>query len=1035
MGCGCIIGCCMCPVCWKSPAPAPLGDNDLECITCPEQIEEIPATANSTTLCEAHFTENQFYPLTMHNCDAKCTATPSVFCHMAQEQGAKQGIDHASSEKENMPPQDGSQNNAHIKVTSQCFKGLCSREPLTSLATMQVSSATKPGQSLLKPKVCASRLSLGQVPQLPGRSVSKNGFDLVCANPGQSLLKRHQASNLQQDGQPVTCSMHTAMASFHHIQPGQSLLKEHWAVHAPNMKLNRQPATRALGKTEILPGQSVLRQQQVNCVQSPKQNAQPPASTLGKRGLKIGTGQSLLKRKQEPCDLNPMDSQSIVPGGITRESSTTSIGQGQSLLKSRAETNAETEAAADILNLKRRLSASQRRVSALETENRNLKAGIAGYLGSDQALCLQKGTMRGTAWSTETVVKALKLKLSCRSQGYNVARELGMPLPSERTLQRKLQGFKFAPGLLFEVIDLLKIKMAQLSLKERHAVLMLDEMQISKGLDFDSSTGTLLGKPTIPLTSNIIPESCYATHALVFMLGGISTRWKQTAAYEFTGHSFRADVVKEKVSTIISACENAGVIIHAVVTDMGPCNQALWRLFGITVTKKARKCHAPHPCDSNRRLYFIADAPHVLKNLRGHFTRGHKIHLPEDIVERNKLPTAVVSTDHVEQLLELEEDNEFRLAPKLTKTCLSPGHYEKMKVGPAYSLIHHDTAAALYCHVEKGNLERDAQTTAWFFDKMHTWFTLITSRTRKQAERHLGARGDAFLQEIIGLIEAMKIEGGSHGWKPVQTGTILTTMAAMELQEHLVVKEGFHFVLLSRLGQDALENFFSTIRMKNPIPSPREFKSALRTASLAQFLRWNPRGNYERSDAEELIGFPDKIQQPCSGIIYHPAPQTVENMELDDAFLYVCGYAVRNVKKNCSTCQICADAITGEALDAAENKWLRLKSYLPEKIPLESASKAAQGLLKYCEASFKMHEQSFLDGRIQLQHLTDEILKNTVNAIPTCHDVPRKLVNCFLKMRMHIFCNHRNETIKKDAATVKCSSRSIGMHQAAQAIR
>lgn len=55
-------------------------------------------------------------------------------------------------------------------------------------------------------------------------------------------------------------------------------------------------------------------------------------------------------------------------------------------------------------------------------------------------------------------MKALKLKLSCRSQGYNVARELGMPLPSERTLQRKLEGFKFAPGLLFEVIDLLKIK-------------------------------------------------------------------------------------------------------------------------------------------------------------------------------------------------------------------------------------------------------------------------------------------------------------------------------------------------------------------------------------------------------------------------------------------------------------------------------------------------------------------------------------------------------------------------------------------------
>lgn len=111
----------------------------------------------------------------------------------------------------------------------------------------------------------------------------------------------------------------SSVASFHHVQPGQSLLKEHWTVHAPNMKLNRQPATRALRKTgesqqdcqmcyvllklccryilhkcpiqlleailpEILPGQSILRQQQVICVQSPKQDTQPPVSTSGKHG-------------------------------------------------------------------------------------------------------------------------------------------------------------------------------------------------------------------------------------------------------------------------------------------------------------------------------------------------------------------------------------------------------------------------------------------------------------------------------------------------------------------------------------------------------------------------------------------------------------------------------------------------------------------------------------------------------------------------------------------------------------------------------
>ncbi|KAH6946446.1 hypothetical protein HPB50_013650 [Hyalomma asiaticum] len=123
---------------------------------------------------------------------------------------------------------------------------------------------------------------------------------------------------------------------------------------------------------------------------------------------------------------------------------------------------------------------------------------------------------------------------SAETSGYNVARELGMPLPSELTLQRKIEGFKFAPGLLTEVLDLLKIKIGELSQQEHHAMLMLDEMQIAKGLDFDPSTGMLLGRPTVPLANNTLPESCYATHALVFMLGGISTRWKQAIAYQLT---------------------------------------------------------------------------------------------------------------------------------------------------------------------------------------------------------------------------------------------------------------------------------------------------------------------------------------------------------------------------------------------------------------------------------------------------------------------------------------------------------------------
>ncbi|KAH9367567.1 hypothetical protein HPB48_002859 [Haemaphysalis longicornis] len=175
-----------------------------------------------------------------------------------------------------------------------------------------------------------------------------------------------------------------------------------------------------------------------------------------------------------------------------------------------------------------------------------------------------------------------------------------------------------------------------------------------------------------------------------------------------------------------------------------------------------------------------------------------------------------------------------------------------MEVGPAYSLLSKDRAAALHYNVQKEELDEEA-TTAWFIDKINTWFTLLTSRTRKQAERHLGVQGDAFFDEMITLFENMKIVGKDGKWKPFQTGALLATMSAKLLQQHLVTKEGFVFVLLSRFTQDALENFFSTIRMNNAVHSPREFKCALRSAAFLQFLRANPKGNYICSDGVSLV--------------------------------------------------------------------------------------------------------------------------------------------------------------------------------------
>lgn len=267
---------------------------------------------------------------------------------------------------------------------------------------------------------------------------------------------------------------------------------------------------------------------------------------------------------------------------------------------------------------------------------------------------------------------------------------------------------------------------------ERHAVLMLDEIQLSSGLAFDQTTGTVIGRPTLPLADGSLPHAAVATHGLVFMLGGVTQRWKQTVAYHLTGNSFSSAAVQEQLIEIIQECETIGVRIDAVVSDMGGGNMALWREFGIVVGKHSvSRVSCCHPVDQNRKLYFMADTAHLLKNLRNHLTRGQSIFLPENVVEKHKLPSNEVNLVPIQKLVEIDSELQLNIAPHLKPSFLDPGHYEKMKVGPAFSLLNHDTAAALRFLVQRGDLPQEALTTAWFIETIYRWFKVLTSRTTK----------------------------------------------------------------------------------------------------------------------------------------------------------------------------------------------------------------------------------------------------------------------------------------------------------------
>lgn len=66
---------------------------------------------------------------------------------------------------------------------------------------------------------------------------------------------------------------------------------------------------------------------------------------------------------------------------------------------------------------------------------------------------------------------------------------------------------------------------------------------------------------------------------------------------------------------------------------MGAANKCMWKSFGIGVCKTDQICGCPQPCNENGELYFLADPPHMFKNIRNFCVSSQVIVVPNNIVQ------------------------------------------------------------------------------------------------------------------------------------------------------------------------------------------------------------------------------------------------------------------------------------------------------------------------------------------------------------------------------------------------------------------
>ncbi len=97
-------------------------------------------------------------------------------------------------------------------------------------------------------------------------------------------------------------------------------------------------------------------------------------------------------------------------------------------------------------------------------------------------------------------------------------------------------------------------------------------------------------------------------------------------------------------------------------------------------------------------------------------------------------------------------------------------------------------------------------STAWFIENVWCWLDIMNSRHPSQvlSFNQLNKHNTAIAQLdwIVQIFKDIKI---GAVWKPIQTGVVMATVSVLAIQEELLKREDFDFLLTSWFSQDSLK--------------------------------------------------------------------------------------------------------------------------------------------------------------------------------------------------------------------------------------
>ena len=224
---------------------------------------------------------------------------------------------------------------------------------------------------------------------------------------------------------------------------------------------------------------------------------------------------------------------------------------------------------------------------------------------------------------------------------------------------------------------------------DKNCVLMFDEVSLDTGLQYNSNLDQIDG--FVDLGSNRRP--IFANHAVLFMIKGIYTKWKQPIAFYFVENCTNTNDLVVIIKDVVRRIRETGLNIVASICDQGATNSA-----AINYLLKATNDHCVRSnVDNNYQGYLIDDeeiihlydGPHLLKGIRNNLLNKN-LHFTQDGVKK------VASWQHITDFYYLDQKmGNYNQCIKLTDEHIVPNKIKKMKVSKCAQVFSHTVAAAL----------------------------------------------------------------------------------------------------------------------------------------------------------------------------------------------------------------------------------------------------------------------------------------------------------------------------------------------------